>query len=86
MKQELQYKEKGVETLQEWVACGDEGGVSLQFPVVLTSSLPGHVSWSFLGVCFSGFVYARYVPVVSIRSLFLEDTLFLFPWEARSLV
>lgn len=44
MKQELQYKEKGVETLQEWVACGDGGSISLRFPVVLTSSMLGHVS------------------------------------------
>lgn len=31
MKQELQYKEKGVETLQEWVACDSGRGA---FPVI----------------------------------------------------
>lgn len=48
MKQELQYKEKGVETLQEWVTCMCTWEHFLVISFILTHFIPGRVMFKSL--------------------------------------
>lgn len=79
MKQELQYKEKGVETLQEWVTCMCTWE---HFLVISFFSDTFHTWTCYVQKSqyfnFYAFIYAHYFLISNIRIfLFLEDTLFL---------
>lgn len=81
MKQELQYKEKGVETLQEWVACDSGRGA---FPVISSCA---HLcdAWASVlelhGFPSYAFIYAHFPTILSLRIFpFLKDVHY-FKWK-----